>query len=738
MTQNEVSTVAVGEGEGTRSFDSLSVDIGGTFTDAWVVRGGQAVHAKAPTTRYDLSVGFLAAVESCAEHLGVGLEELLSDTELIRYATTLAMNTLIERKGVRLGMLTTAGFEDTMAIGRGAWHDGLPMQDRRIIARATRPVPIIPRELVLGVRERVDSLGNVVVDIRRDEIRERVRELVDRGAMGFVVMFLWSFLNPEHERIVGEEIEAMFPEATLGSFPVILSSDVLAKSHEYQRSNTAILSAYLHRDMAEELTELSYQLRKRGYERPLWLVNNAGGSVPLHRCTAIETYNAGPIGGLVGGMAVAKAYGFERILVTDMGGTSFDIGMATSARASVQLAGAAYESFYVEAPRIERWRVGISMIDTTSIGAGGGSIASVNPILGNLLEVGPDSAGSMPGPACFEQGGTQPTVTDADVVLGYIDPDYFLGGHMSLNRELAEEAITEHVAKPLNISVEQAAWSIKTLIDAKMGNEIYKETNLKGLDPRKFTLLAYGGAGPTHATGYAKHIHVPRIVTFSQSSVFSAFGISTMDFTRVYEQSRSIRLRQVDAGPYMDDFAEFNATVDGLVSEALRDVAQLAEAEDVLLRLELDMRYGMQPNVTRVRVAQLRLESQADAEKIYEHFAEEYARIYSPSALYPQGGVDIENFAVWVTVPMRQVDLKTFDLDSPDAEHARRGERRAFFGDGWVDTPVYDEALLRPGNELTGPAVIEAVDTTIVVPPGWHYSKDQFANGVIQEVTHAT
>ncbi|MFQ5516716.1 MAG: hydantoinase/oxoprolinase family protein, partial [Acidimicrobiia bacterium] len=674
-----------GGGTAALGLNSVSIDIGGTFTDAWVARDGQSVHSKAATTRYDLSVGFLEAITACAEKMDTTPETLLADTGLARYATTLAMNTLLERKGPRLGLITTAGFEDTMFINRGAWHDGLPLETKRIIARADRADPVIDRELVVGIRERVDALGKVVVAVKRAEVRRKVRQLVDRGAMGFVVAFLWSFRYPEHEWIVRDEIERMFPEATLGAFPVLLSSDVLAKSQEYQRTSTTMLSAYLHRDMAEELTELGNQLHQRGYRRPLWLVNNAGGCAPLHRSTAIETYNAGPIGGLIGAQTVAELYGHDSVIVTDMGGTSFDIGHVARGTTTVRVAGAAYEHFYASTPLIDRWRVGISMIETTSIGAGGGSIAHVNDVLDNLLEVGPDSAGSLPGPACFGLGGTEPTVTDADVALGYIDADYFLGGAMPLIPQLAAEAIQNAVADPLGLSVEEAAYSIKTLVDAKAGNEIFKETNLKGLDPRNFVLFAYGGAGPTHAVGYAKYIQVARIMTFPHASVFSAFGISTMNFARVYEKSRSLRLRQVDSGPYLDDFTAFNAVVDELVAEARRDARGLGSLESVNFRLEVDMRYGMQPNVTRIRAPKMRLESEADAEALYERFSTDYARIYSPAAVYPQGGVDIENFALWVVMPMRHEDAPIFELGAADPSSAQKATRSAYFGTGWVD-----------------------------------------------------
>ncbi|MGH9002826.1 MAG: hydantoinase/oxoprolinase family protein, partial [Acidimicrobiia bacterium] len=422
--------------------NTISIDIGGTFTDCFVLHDGRTAAGKAPTTRHRLAVGFDQAIAECARKLGLDADTLVAGTDIVRYATTLAMNALIERKGPRLGVITTAGFEDTIFIGRGAqWHDGVPVELKRLVARGRRPDPVVPRHMVVGLSERIDDDGKVVVPLDPGEVTAKLRVLVDRGAMGFVVTLMQSHRNPAHEELVRDVIAAEFPETYLGSQPILLSSEVLPKQNEYQRSMTAILAAYLHRTMAEELTELGNSLHERGYRNPLFIVNSGGGANPLQRTSAVETYNAGPVAGVIGGAHVADVYGIGNIILTDMGGTSFDIGTVVDVGGRAPGSGVSPGAsefrgrhFHAHIPMIDRFRVGISMIETKSIGAGGGSIARFNPLL-NVIEVGPQSAGSNPGPAAFDLGGEQPTVTDADVVLGYLDPDYFLGGGIPLNRE---------------------------------------------------------------------------------------------------------------------------------------------------------------------------------------------------------------------------------------------------------------------------------------------------------------
>jgi N-methylhydantoinase A/acetophenone carboxylase len=729
----------VSDAPGVELRNTISIDIGGTFTDCFVLHDGRTAAGKAPTTRYRLAVGFDQAIAECARKLGLDADVLVAGTDIVRYATTLAMNALIERKGPRLGLITTAGFEDTTFIGRGAqWHDGVPVELKRLVARGRRPDPVIPRHMVVGLSERIDDEGKVIVPLDPDEVSAKLRTLVDRGAMGFVVALMQSHRNPVHERLVRDLIAAEFPETYLGSQPVLLSSEVLPKQNEYQREMTTILAAYLHRTMAEELTELGNSLHERGYRHPLFIVNSGGGANPLQRTSAVETYNAGPVAGVIGGAHVADVYGIGNIILTDMGGTSFDIGTVVDVggRPGSGVSPTSQDEFrgrhfHAHIPMIDRFRVGISMIETKSIGAGGGSIARFNPLL-NVIEVGPESAGSNPGPVAFDLGGEHPTVTDADVVLGYLDPDYFLGGGIPLNREAAVQAVKEHLAEPLSVSAEEAAWLVKTLIDARMGNEVFKETNLKGYDPREFTLFAYGGGAGTHACGYGGYVETKGVMTFPFASVFSAFGIANTDFVRSYEGGRAVKLFSAGSGRWLDDYEPFNSSVSELQTQALRDAEELG-ARHVSFGLEVQMRYGLQPHVTRIRSPRLALESETDVRAVYEAFETEYARIYSPAATFLAGGVEVVGFTLWSAIRTRKLDLPELPPWTGTVDEAAKTKRPTFWGPerGWLDTPVYDLGRLGPGPTIAGPAILEAPDTTLVIDPDRSFRIDGRGNGVI-------
>lgn len=708
-------------------YNTINIDIGGTFTDCFVVYADQTVSSKVSTTRYNLSVGFNQAIRNCARELGIAVEQLLQETALIRYATTLAMNALLERKGPRLGLITTAGHEDTIFIGRGAqWHDGLPMEFKRIVPRSRRPEPLIPRRMVVGVQERVASNGEIIIPLLEEDVLEKLQYLVDQGSRGFIICLLWAHANPSHEQMIKEIIEREYPDVYLGSQPILLSSEVLPKQNEYQRSMTTVLDGYLHRVMAEELTSLGNELRDKGYQRSLYIVHNTGGCAPLQRTAAVYTYNAGPVAGLIGARYMARELGYPNVIVTDMGGTSFDIGLVVQGETN----------FYQFIPLIDRWRVGISMIETKSIGAGGGSIAWVNEALGGMLQVGPQSAGSMPGPACFDLGGNEPTVTDADVVLGYVDPDYYLGGRMHLNREKAFRAIQEKVARPLGMEVAEAAYAIKQIVDNNMGNEIFKETNLKGYDPREFVLFAYGGGGPTHCCSYGVPVNAAKIITVPNAAVFSAYGISVMDFRTTYEASCNLMLYHPATRSYTQELEKFNQAVYGLQGKALRDLAVEAREQEILFELELDMRYGLQPNVTRVKSPRLLLNNEGDVKAICEAFEEYYGLLYGWAAAYPQGGIELINLCLWATVLNPKLTLSKYELRSADPAAALKGERDVWWQEtgGYFRTKVYQYEQLDCGHHIEGPAIIEALDTTYVIPPGMVYSLDAYHNGIIEQL----
>lgn len=707
---------------------SVSVDIGGTFTDFFAqgVNGSVGV-AKTPSTHYDLSVGFMKGMKELARSFGMSLEDFLSRADAVRYCTTVGTNALIERTGPKLGFITTAGFEDAIFLGRGrSWADGGSASENKDMARILKPEPLIPPEMVVGVRERIDSFGNVVCPLRREEVLEKLQLLVDKGAMGFVVGLLWSFSNPVHERMIKEIIEEEYPEDYLGSMPVILSSDVSPKSAEYTRFITTIVNAYIHGVMAEELNKLGNELRDGGYRKPLVLVHNTGGMKKMSRTRAVLTHNAGPVAGLHGALSVGKRYGYQNIIFTDMGGTSFDIGVITGGQLRT----------YDFIPLIDRWRTNIPAIEVKSIGAGGGSIAWVNELMGNTLEVGPHSAGSMPGPACYDQGGQEPTVTDADLVLGYLNPENYLGGSMLLDSDLSREVIQEKIADPLGIDVVEAALRIRRLVDARMGQEVFNEVALKGHDPREFVLMACGGAGAAHACGFAPYLQVDKVIVSPNSPVFGAFGASTVHIQQVWEKSKTMKIFQWATQDYSEDVEGFNGVVGELKELAARDLLLEGYSEDqISFRLELDMRYGMQYNLTKIVSPHLEVKSPEDFKDICDRFTEQYSAVYSPEATFPMGGINLECFHLTATVEMPALKLQEEEGNGADPSDSARLPSRAAYWEmegRFTDTAVFDFNALRPDNTISGPALVEAADTTYVIEPGWRFTMDRFRNVVLE------
>lgn len=704
---------------------SVEIDIGGTFTDCYVRLEDREVWCKARTTPFDLSQGMSRAIDEAAVHLGLSKEELLSRAEILRYSTTLAMNKLIERKGPRLGMIMTEGFEDTVLIGRASqWSDGIPFKAQRNIAGADKPVPIIPKHLTVAVKERVDYRGEVLRPLDEDHFLAQLDALVDAGVRGFVVSLLWSFMNPVHEERIRELIEREYNETYLGSMPVFLSSEVSPRKFEYTRTTMTILNAYLHQAMYEELIGIGQELRRGGYQNPLMMVHNTGGMASVFRSAAVQTYNGGPVAGLMGSSNLGRTYGYKNVVVTDMGGTSFDIAMVVEGSTR----------FYKFAPTIDRWTVDATILDSRSIGSGGGSIARVDALLGDRLEVGPESAGSIPGPAAYDQGGREPTVTDADLVLGYLSPERFHGGQLKLNQRRAERAIRDRVASPLGIDVPEAALLIKRVIDARMGAEIYKETVLKGYDPRDFVIFAAGGAGPVHCCGYAESAGMSKVVVFPFSCAFCAYGSSTMDVVHVYERSRRYSLLTAVGGHWLQDYDGFNSVVERLRELARRDFAgEGFDPDQVRFTLELDMKFGGQLNVKRVASPLLRVGSEEDMRSLYAAFEREFSEAYSPLGLNPEAGVEIEAFVLKASLPQPPTERPFAKARDDGAGLTPTGYRDALFAaqPEWVQTPVYEMERLAPGDQLLGPALIDSDDTTVVVAPGWSCAVDDRAGIVL-------
>ncbi len=694
---------------------TISIDVGGTFTDCYVTCDRRVSWGKAATTPDDLSRGFLNALVDACKVLGIEAGTLLSETDILRYSTTVALNALLQRNGPRLGLITTRGHEDMLFIGNGrAWGDGLPIAEQRKVAQARMPEGLVARDMVVGLRERVDSFGKIIRPLEENDVLEALQYLVDRGVQGIVVVLLWSSANPDHERKVREIIREEYPDVYLGNIPVLLSSDIVPKWREYTRATTSLLTGFLHTELTNQLLGIGDRLRDGGYKKPLQMVQNTGGVAKLSRTRVVDTYQSGPVAGIMGGAYRCRSLGIENAVCTDMGGTSFDLGLIVRGR----------PRFYSVRPVIDRWAVDLPLLEVKSIGAGGGSIAWLNTAFGNRLEVGPQSAGSMPGPACYGMGGTRPTVTDADVVLGYVPPDNFLGGRMKLEAERSYEAVRRHIAKPAGISVEQAAYSIKRVVDGKMGMEIFKEVVLKGFDPREFALFAYGGAGPTHCCGYAEALGIRRILLFSESSVFCAYGASTLDVTHVYERARPMPLYDPMSRTYLSDLEAFNRTVEELESDLRRDMqAEGLDLSGMQMSLELELRYGSSPVTQRIHCKELRLRDQESVRELYQEFREHLMGL-SLGIDLPEALVRIETFVLHGSIPTPGRAAIARDA-TPAKRHRQQpppvGHREAIWDATLqrVKTPVFAVGGLSEGDVLSGPAIGEARDTTYVIAPGW-------------------
>lgn len=702
----------------------INIDIGGTFTDAFVMQGDTFATGKARTTPHDLSVGFVAAATDALRGLGVEVTDAFKNADYVKYATTVGMNALIERRGPRVGLITTKGQEETLHLGRSrSWADGLTESEQMDRTRARRPADLVPRGLRVGVPERIDCFGTVIMPLQKERIVEQVDYLVNQGIQAFAVCLNWSFMNPVHEQMVRETIRELYPEIYLGRTPVLLSCEVAPKLDEYRRTVTTVLAALLATLTEEHLLDLSDKLRELGYAGPLLLARNIGGVSSPSRTTALHLLGAGAVAGLSGSALLAKHYGLHNVIAADMGGTTFDVGLILEG----------LERTYEFDPVVDRWRIHLPVIANFSIGAGGGSIASVTA--DGDLRVGPRSAGSVPGPACYDSGGTEPTVTDADLVLGYINPDYFLGGRFALDARRAERAIRRFVAEPLRIDVEEAALRIRRLVDGMMGQEIYKRTALKGYDPRDFTLFAFGGAGPVHACDIAEFADVNNVMTFPFGSEFNAFGAASMDIVQSYERTRRILLHDAQRGVWFEDLDLFNGIVDGLLALGRRDLQEEGfTAEDIRFELELDMNYAGQQHTVRHQAPSLHLRSQEDVANLAKTFNRAFAEVYGEGAVHAEAGIEVQLFKITASGKLAKPVLRDGPA-YPGAAAAKKGMRTCLWSAaGAFPTPVYERSLVEPGWVIEGPALLEDVDTVVAVAPGWTYQRDRYANGTLRRL----
>lgn len=692
----------------------VAVDSGGTFTDC-VVRdaAGAITRAKAPSTPPDFERGVLAAVAEAAKVLGLTLEELLAETSIFAHGTTVATNVLITRTGARTALLTTRGHEDAIVIGRTVQKvAGLSEAEIIDVARLAKAEPLVPRSRIFGVDERVDREGSVVVPLHLDRLDGLAERLHAEGVEAVAVSLLWSFLNPEHERRLRSWLEGVGANGNGSPWFVTTSSELVPVVREYERTSTTVLNAYLTPSVHGYLERMRSELRSRGHEGAVAIMHSAGGvfSVDEARERGVTLLSSGPAGGMLGARALAEQLGFERVVATDVGGTSFDVGLVVDGDVS-----------YARSPVFAKYPVALPIIDVTSIGAGGGSIAWIEPESG-VLRVGPQSAGARPGPACYGAGGSEPTVTDANLVLGRLDPDYFLGGRMRIDPDRALSAV-ERVATPLGLEPEEAADAVVEIVDSHMADLIRRVTIERGLDPSRFAVFAYGGAGGLHAASYAAKLGCRHVVVPRAAAVFSAYGIGVSDAKRVAIASDPM------IAPF--DLARWRRRFEELEAELRRELEQQRlPTGNLVLSRQVALQFKGQAHTVRVPVAEEDLDRDDGGERVVERFTELYEASYGPGTAYRQAGVEVLTFSVEATAGLPLPPLEALPSEGTDASHALRGSRPVYLhGRGRVDdVPVLDAERLRPGNEVLGPAVVEAPDTTVLVHEGQRLWVDGYLN----------
>jgi N-methylhydantoinase A len=690
----------------------ISVDIGGTFTDCFCVWNGRYIQAKALTTHHNLAQGFNEALDQACVTLDVERHDVLSQVDSVRYATTLGTNALIERKGPQVGAIVTAGFEATIPLSRGrGYGEGLDELAKNDLSGATRPEPLVPQRLIRSVRERVDYGGHVLFALDEHDVRRQLRELVDAGAQALVVCLINSVENPEHELRIQEIFLEEYPAHQLGAIPMLLSHQLSGRKGEYVRGTSTIVDAFLHSTMYHALSELEQNLRDHGYTQPMLVIHNSGGMAQLNSTDALQTIHSGPVAGIQASEHLAAQANLGSVIATDMGGTSFDIGLVAEG-------GVKHYDFH---PTIDRWLVSVPMIHLVTLGAGGGSIAKYNRLY-QSVSIGPESAGSDPGPACYDRGGMRPTVTDADLLLGYLDPGQYAGGRILLNLKRAEFAIDDAFADHFDLEPVEIAKLIKAEADEQMANGMAKELRTRGYLPEQFTMLAYGGNGPLHCCGIAAHLGIHKVLAPPYSSVFSALGAGNMPQLHIHERSSPIILYDAATRKLFTDFDSFNASAAELEAKGRADLLrQGLPAEAVKHRLELDMRYGNQLVTTAVVADRTRLEGVHDVLALIELFAEDYGHRFGQGSQSPEAGIRITTTRVASFVEGETVE---FDAALPSGDPVPAtsiGSRRCHFGGvgGPVDAPVFDQTALEPGLVVPGPGIVTTPTTTYLVEPDW-------------------
>ncbi|MBI5614798.1 MAG: hydantoinase/oxoprolinase family protein [Gammaproteobacteria bacterium] len=682
----------------------LGVDIGGTFTDFSLVDGsGHITLWKEATTPQSPALAVQRGLLALAEQQGMGLAEFLAGLDLFVHGQTIATNTVIQRNGPKAALLATQGFRDIIH-----FRDGY--KPERYNIQLQPPDDFIPRYLRLPITERINYAGDVMVPLEEGSVRAAAQRMREAGVQSIAVAFLWSIMNAAHERRVKEILEQELP-----GVPVVLSSDVLPMIREWERTTCTVLSAYVLPGISRYMVELENFLRENGFRHPLLIMQLNGGTSTVNKVMQRPIYSlaSGPAAAPVAGLHCTKRVGMNNVITIDMGGTSFDVSMVTDGTPTL-----------TRDLRVHEMPVGVAAVNVHSIGAGGGSIAWMDK--GGALQVGPHSAGAEPGPACYGQGGTAPTCTDANVVLGYINPDYFLGGRREILPELSARAVDEHVAKPLGLSVPEAAHGIFRIINHNMVDAIRVVSIERGIDPRDYALVVGGGAGAIHAGMLGRTLGMKTAIIPRYSGVFCSFGMIVSDVRHDYMQAFATNTGRFDP-------TRANQVIADLERRAIDDMIEEGFPEgEVTLARYADAKYPAQIHELTIPVPAGRPLTAADGAEMAAAFHDLHERMFTYCVR--ESSVDLFHWRVIAHRRVRSPEATAFPPAVNPVSIALKGSRRVYFGDinDYRDTSIYDGEKLERGMIVTGPAVVEQTNTTIVVFAGQKLDVNEFGDFILK------
>src|SRR2546421_429610 len=688
----------------------LGIDAGGTMTDTFIVdEEGNFEVGKAPTTPQDESVGFLESTQDAISYWeDMKLEELFPKLSVVLYSGTTMLNTLLSRRGQRVGLLITSGFEDILLMNRGLSWAGYGYSDTLHAVTHIHPEPLTPRRWIHGVTERIDMFGETVIPLYEAEVQQAARELLAAGVDAVAICFLFSYLNPIHERRAKEIVENTGRDAGR-EISVFLSSEVRPVMREQSRLNSLLIEAYAAAPVRQQLLKVEQRIHDYGFPNPLQTVLSYGGLSNVRYPRLHETLVSGPIGGILGAQYIAQLIGANNVMVTDMGGTSFDIGAITAGNVPVD-----------PEPILARFKLNLPTIALESIGAGSGTIIKVDPS-SRKVELGPESAGGDPGPVCFDRGGKLATVCDCAVVLGYLNAEYFLGGRIKLNVDAALRALKEQVTDPIGVDVYQGAEGIVKLLELRARDSLQTVASARGLDTSDYVLMAYGGAGPLHVAGYTEGLTFKGILTFPFAAAFSAFGCSIADYLHRYTKSMHLSLSATaSAEAKLEVGQAINAAWEEMEQKALDEMKgegkELGKIEFQHLAM---IRYAAQLTDLEVQSPVSRINTPEDMDHLIESWETLYEKINSRVSKYSEVGYQI--LELGLTARIEKVKAR-FQERAPGSEtpdsSASKGLRQVYRNGKWQEAHIWEMDALKPGNVIEGFAIIEHPATTFVVPSG--------------------